>query len=352
MIQKTRKKIDSIDDRILALLTKRVQAVCKVNRVKDRKKIETFSAEREAEILRRLKKLNLSGLKDADIEMIFTDIFSVFRSLRGRLMIAFLGPEGTFTHQAAVKKFGKKVDFLPRESIEEVFSAVEKGHADYGVVPVENSHEGVINYTLDMLCDSPLKICAEVAMPISHNLLAKKAGARIKKIYSNPEVFAQCRKWLTGHMPQVELVPVLSTARAACEARQDSGAACIGSRVLASLYGLKILKTSVEDSTFNITRFLIIARNDSSPSGKDKTSLLFSVKDKVGALYDALYSFKKFSINMTRIESRPSKRKAWEYYFFVDLEGHRSKAIIKKCINELEKRCNFVKILGSYPKEN
>lgn len=352
MLGQIRKKIDNIDNHILELLMARMEEVQKINSVKDERGMEVYSSERETAILKRLKKMNKSGLKDADIEMIFNDIFSVYRSLRGKLTIAFLGPEGTFTHQAAVKKFGKKIDFFPAESIEEVFSSVDKGHADFGVVPVENSHEGVINYTLDMLGDSPLKICAEIMMPIKHNLLTKKGTKMIKKIYSNPEVFAQCRNWLTAHMPKAELIPVLSTARAAHEVQTVSNSACIGSRILASLYGLKILYSSLEDSTSNMTRFLAVSQNDSPPSGQDKTSLLFSVKDKVGALYSALYSFKRNEINMTRIESRPSKKKAWEYYFFVDIEGHRTQDLIKKSIKELERRCDFVKVLGSYPRES
>jgi len=352
MLSQLRKKIDLIDNKLLDLLIARAKEVQKVNKVKDDRKMDIYSPEREMAILRRLKKLNKSDLKDSDLELIFNDIFSVYRSLRGKLMIAYLGPEGTFTHQAAAKKFGKKVDFLPCDSIEEVFSSVEKGHAEFGVVPVENSHEGVINYTLDMLYDSPLKICAEIVMTIKHNLLTKKGTKKIKKIYSNPQVFAQCRNWLTAHMPQVELIPVLSTARAAHEVQTESNAACMGSRILASLYNLKILHASVEDSTSNITRFLVVSQNDSPPSGNDKTSLLFSVKDKVGALYGALYSFKRNDVNMTRIESRPSKKKAWEYYFYVDLDGHHKQEVVQKSIKELERRCNFVKILGSYPKES
>lgn len=347
-----RKRIDRIDDHILVLLAQRAGVVQQINRIKNKKRIAAFSPERERVILKRLRQLNKSDLKDSDIELIFKEIFSVFRALRGTLTAAFLGPEGTFTHQAVVKNFGKKVNFLSCESIDEVFSAVEKGHAEYGVVPVENSNEGVVNYTLDMFFDSFLKICAEVTMTVRHNLLAQKGAKKIKRIYSNPQVFAQCRKWLSFHMAGVELIPAVSTARAACEVKKDRNGACLGSRILASLYGLSVLYTSIQDSASNITRFLVVSSKDSLLSGDDKTSILFSVKDKAGALYDALYSFKKSGINMTKIESRPSKKKAWEYYFFVDIQGHRTETRIQKSLKDLEKRCNFVKILGSYPRGN
>lgn len=345
-----RKKIDSLDNQILKLLTQRAEIVKKINIIKEKKHIEVFSPEREANILKRIKKLNKKNLSDVDIELIFKEIFSVFRALKIELKIAYLGPEGTFTHLAAVKKFGKKVNYISCDSINEVFSIVEKGKAEYGVVPVENSIEGVVNYTLDMFSESNLKICAEIVMNIHHDLLTYYPNNKIKRVYSNPQVFAQCRDWLPKNLPEAKLIPVVSTARAAYEAQKDPNGACIGSRILASLYNLKIIHSNIQDTSSNFTRFLVIAKKDSSPSSEDKTSILFSVKDKVGALHDALYSFKKFGINLTKIESRPSKKKVWEYYFFVDFEGHSTNPKVKKCLKELEKRCNFVKILGSYPK--
>lgn len=346
-----RKKIDSLDNQILKLLIQRAEIVKKINLIKEKRGMDVFSPEREANILKRLRRLNKKKiLSDEDMELIFKEIFSVFRALKIELKVAYLGPEGTFTHLAAVKRFGKKVNYTSYESIKEVFTIVEKGNADYGVVPVENSIEGVINYTLDMFFESNLKICAEIVMDIHHDLLTCYPDNKIKRVYSNPQVFAQCREWLLKNLPQAKLIPVVSTALAACEAQKDPSSACIGNRILAPLYNLKIIHSNIQDTSSNVTRFLVIAKNDSAQSGEDKTSILFSVKDKVGALHDALYSFKKFGINLTKIESRPSKKKAWEYYFFVDFEGHSSDSKVKKCLEELKKRCNFVKILGSYPK--
>ncbi len=351
-IDSLRKKIDKIDNEIVRLLLERAKIVKRISVIKKRKNLDVFSPERERKILERLKKISTSVLKESDIELIFKEIFSVFRSLETNLKVVYFGPQGTFTHLAAIKKFGKKMEYCSCESINEVFEMVDKDNADFGVVPIENSIEGVVNYTLDMFLDSSLKICAEILLDIHHDLLANCFLKKVKRIYSHPQVFAQCRKWLSGNLKNIELISCASTALAALKAKRDREGACIGSRILSSLYDLKILAKNIQDVNFNLTRFLVIAKKDSAPSGKDKTSLLFSIKDKVGALHDALYSFKKYKINLTKIESRPSKRKAWEYYFFVDFEGHRLDENVQKSLKELEKRCNFVKILGSYPKES
>ncbi|UCG35169.1 MAG: prephenate dehydratase [Candidatus Omnitrophota bacterium] len=350
-LKKLREKIDKIDSQILKLLNERAKEVMGVSQLKKVNNLQLYSPEREALILSRLKKINKGPLVNEDVEMIFREVVSVCRSLRAQLKIAYLGPEGTFTHLAAIKKFGKKLKYIPAESIPGVFEKVEKGEVDYGVVPIENSIEGVVNYTLDMFFSSPLKVCAEIVLNISHSLLGT-SGKKIKRIYSNPQVFAQCRKWISQTYPNIELVPTASTAKAAQAAKKDPQGACIGNSVLAGLYGLKVIASSIEDSSSNITRFLVIAKNDSPSSGKDKTSILFSIKDRVGALHDVLFSFKKHRINLTKIESRPSKKKPWDYYFFVDFEGHRESALFKKALKELEKGCIFVKILGSYPKES
>ncbi len=347
-----RKKIDTIDNQILKLLIQRSEWVKKINVIKSKKDIRNFSPSREADMLKRLKKLNNKKLRDIDIELIFKEILSVFRAMQGEVKVAYMGPQGTFTHLASVKRFGRKVDYVTCDSINEVFDIVEKGKAHYGVVPIENSIEGVVNYTLDMFFKSSLQICAEVTMNICHNLLTYYAKNKITRIYSNPHVFGQCRNWLNKHYPEVELVPVVSTARAAEASRKDKNSACIGNRILASLYDLKILDAHIQDASSNITRFLVIAKTDSAVSKSDKTSVLFSVKDKAGALYEALNPFRKYGINLTKIESRPSKKKAWEYYFFVDFEGHRSSPRAQKSLKALQAKCSFVKILGSYPKEN
>lgn len=350
-LKNLRGKIDKIDERILSLLNQRTREVIEVSKLKKSKKISAYSPEREASMLKRLKKMNKGPFDSSDLESVFREILSICRSQRTTLAIAYLGPKGTFTHLAAMKKFGKKPSYIPAESISEVFDRVERGETDYGVVPVENSTEGVVNYTLDMFFKSSLNICAEVILSISHVLLGSSLK-NIKKVYSNPQVFAQCRKWISRSLKGAEFVPTSSTAKAAEIVKKSRNAACIGNKVLANLYGLNILSSSIEDSAVNYTRFLIIAKNDSPASGHDKTSLLFSVKDKVGALYDVLSSFKNSRVNLTKIESRPSKRKVWEYYFFVDIEGHRDSGSVQKALKKIEEKCVFVKVLGSYPKES
>ncbi|MDP2922529.1 MAG: prephenate dehydratase [Candidatus Omnitrophota bacterium] len=350
-LNKLREKIDFIDNGILSLLNQRAKEVIEVNKLKKRNNIDTYSPKREEDILNRLKKMNKGPLGLENIEVIFREIFSIYRSLNGVLQVVYLGPQGTFTHLAAMKKFGKGSKYIPAESISEVFDKVEKEEVNYGVVPIENSIEGVVSYTVDMFFDSQLKICSEITMNISHVLLGTSLK-KIKRIYSKSEVFAQCRKWISRYLTGVELVSTSSTAKAAVVAKKDRYGACIGNKILAELYGLKILASSIEDSSSNITRFLIIGKNDSGSSGSDKTSLLCSVKDRVGALYDVLLPFKKYRINLTKIESRPSKKKPWEYYFFIDFEGHRDSLKVQKALRCLAKECIFVKILGSYPKES
>ncbi len=263
--------------------------------------------------------------------------------------IAYLGPEATFTHLAAIKRFGSQVEYLPCNSITDVFTEVEKENADYGVVPIENSIEGAVSHTLDMFVDSDLKICAQVILYVSHNLLANCPKAKIRRIYSNPQVFGQCRIWLQENLARAEKIDVFSTTQAAQIARKEKSSACIASLLAARTYKLKVVARDIEDSPHNITRFLVIGKADVKRTGTDRTSVIFSIKDKVGALQDMLMPFKKYKINLTKIESRPSKKKAWDYYFFLDLEGHRDTPKVKKALSELENKCRFLKVLGSYP---
>jgi len=353
-LEKVRKKIDKIDAQIVTLLNKRVQEVIEINRIKTKNKLSNYSAEREMNILKRLKNISKGPLALPDLENIFREVLSSCRSIKSVLRVAYLGPQGTFTHLAAIRNFGKKAEYISAESISDCFDKVNKLEADYAVVPIENSTEGVINYTLDMFVDSNLKICSEATLSISHYLLATSNVAlnKIKRIYSNPQVFPQCRLWLSRNLAGVEFIPTSSTAKAAIAVKKDKSGACIGNKILAEVYGLKMIAQSIEDSSSNLTRFLVIANSDSAPSGKDKTSILFSVKDRVGVLHDVLYSFKKYNINLTKIESRPSKKKPWEYYFFIDFEGHRNSARVAEALSKLKRQCVFVKILGSYPKEN
>lgn len=362
-LKNLRNKIDTIDEKILKLLNQRAEEVIKVSKVKREKKLATFSPGREASMLLHLKKINKGPFKAEDIENIFREILSVSRSQRAVLKISYLGPETTFTHIAALKRFGKSSSYVECRSIDDVFAEVDHGRADYGVVPIENSTEGAVTHTLDIFVDSRLKICSEVYLPIKHNLIGKMSNIlAVKRVVSHPQVFAQCRNWLEKNLPGVEIVQVPSTSQAAYRlanpkdpslvVKPIKGEAAIASGLAAERYKLNVLASSIEDSPHNITRFLIIGKQDAVATKNDKTSIIFSMKDKAGALHDVLVPFKKDNINLTKIESRPSKKKAWKYYFFVDIEGHRSFPSIQKALNRLEKECIFVRVLGSYPKGN
>jgi chorismate mutase/prephenate dehydratase len=266
------------------------------------------------------------------------------------LKVAYLGPSATFTHLACIRKFGSSAQYLPMTSIKEVFNEVERGRADFGVVPIENSTEGVVNHTLDMFIDSNLQIYGEVLQEVSHNLLSRADSlSAIKKIYSHPHAIAQCRNWLETNLPGVPVSEVHSTARAAEICADDPTSAAIASELAGQLYGLKALKIRIEDNINNYTRFLALALKPAERTGKDKTSIMLSVKDKVGALYDLLRPFASTGVNLTKIESRPSRRKAWEYIFFIDVEGHVDEERVKKALEDIKSRCLFFKILGSYP---
>jgi len=253
---------------------------------------------------------------------------------------------------AVIKKFGSSLKYEPLPSITDVFTEVSKGRADYGVVPIENSTEGAVTHTYDMFVDSELKVCAQIVLQIRHNLMAACSRDQIKKLYSIPQVLAQCRQWLQTNMAGVELIETSSSTRAAQIAKTEPGAGALASTLAAEMYGLTILEENIQDSSENVTRFLVIGRKYPGRTGNDKTSLMYAVQDRVGALHDTIASFKKYKINMTKIESRPSRKKAWEYYFFVDVLGHCDDAPVKKALAELAKHTMFVKILGSYPNVN
>jgi chorismate mutase/prephenate dehydratase len=248
-----------------------------------------------------------------------------------------------------MKRFGKSVEYVPCENVSEIFSKVEHADCDYGVVPIENSIEGVVTHTIDLLVDSELKICSQILLNVSLNLMSKGPLDKIKEIYSHPQPLGQCRQWLMKNMPKAQLVSAASTTKAAQMASNKKNAACVASEIAASLYGLTILKRNIQDSAHNITRFLVLSNSDTPATGKDRTSLVFSIKDKVGALHAMLTPFYKNKINLTKIESRPSKKKAWDYYFFIDLEGHQDDPHVKRALSQLEGMCKFMKILGSYP---
>ena len=344
-----RRKINAIDDKIVKLLNDRAKTSQEIGRIKTESKKSIYSPEREKEVLERLKQLNQGPMTQEGVEAIYREIMSSSLALEKALKIAYLGTNGSFTHMAASKKFGSQVEYVSCQSIQEIFQKVERGECDYGVAPVENSTEGAVTHTVDLLVDSDLKICAQSMLRISHCLMAKSNLKDIKVIYSNPQVFGQCRNWLLEHLPEAGQILMSSTTEAAQKAAKQVGSAAIASSLAARVYEIPVLAKDIQDSPNNITRFLVLAIQDVPPTGKDRTAIVFSIKDKVGALHAMLTPFAKNKINMTKIESRPSKKKAWDYYFFVDLEGHREEAHVKKALEELEGMCKYLKIIGSYP---
>jgi chorismate mutase/prephenate dehydratase len=345
-----RERIDSIDSRMVELLNKRANLAIEIANIKRTANLKFHSPERERAILDRITALNKGPFPNDALKVIFREIMSASLSLEEPLKVAYLGPEGTYTNLAALRHFGSSARYIPVESIKSVFDSAESGRTNYGVVPIENSNEGVVSYTLDMFMDYDLKISAEVLLEVSHNLLSKSGDkARIKKIYSHPQATAQCRIWLEANMPDVPILESTSTARAAELASQDEDAAAIASELAARLYDMQFVERHIEDNKNNYTRFLVIAKEFPSRSGKDKTSILFSVKDKPGALYEVLLPFRKAKINLTKIESRPSKRRAWEYIFFVDMEGHMEDKKVRKAVEGIKENCLYLKHLGSYP---
>ncbi|HIE44519.1 MAG TPA: prephenate dehydratase [Candidatus Omnitrophica bacterium] len=349
-IQRLRKEIDKIDKEILRLLNKRAEVAVQIGKIKKEKGFSLYCPLREKNLINTLIKKNEGPLPPESIENIYREILSASVNLQKGLTIAYLGPEATFTNEAARKKFGSAANYHSLSSIKEIFTEVEKARADFGVVPVENSTEGVETHTLDMFIESDLKICDEILLPISHYFLSKSKKDEIRMVYSHPQALAQCRIWLQKNLPNVQLKEVYSTAQAARLAAKEKGTAAIASELASKLYNLSVIGQNIEDSSRNVTRFLVIGKEWSKPTGKDKTSLMFSVRDKVGALYSSLKPFYDHKINLTKIESRPSKRRLWEYYFFVDFEGHCEEERVKKALGELKTHCTFLKILGSYSK--
>jgi len=343
--------IDAVDDRILGLLNERARLVLEVGRVKSELKSDFHVPSRERQIYERLTAANAGPFPSEAIKSVFREIISASLALEAPMKVAFLGPKATFSHLATMQHFGLSAELVPQKSIPAVFEEVEKGHAKYGVVPVENSTEGVVSYTLDMFMESELKINAEVMLEVHHDLLSRTGRLEdIKKVYSHPQPIAQCRKWLEENLPNVPLVDVASTAVAAQIVSEDYTSAAIASELAATMYDLKVVRKRIEDQVNNFTRFLIISKKMSEKSGDDKTSLMFAVKDEVGILYRMLEPFAKRGINLSKIESRPMKKKAWEYVFFLDLLGHLTDPVIETAVQELKQCCQFVKILGSYPR--
>lgn len=343
-------EVDRIDEQILSLLSRRQGLAALIGELKGVLGINIFNPAREEEVLRRLVSNRQKDLTPEVVRHIFSEIISAARSVQQPLTIAFLGPEATFTHQAAISLFGRSASFLSAETIEKVFELVEKGTCQQGVVPVENSYEGSVGSTMDLLYQYELKISAELFLRIRHHLLSREDNiSKIKHLYSHPMAIAQCHSWIKGNLPKVIVKETKSTSLATKMAADEPHAAAVGSQLSAHHYGLKILKEDIEDNPQNVTRFLAIGKSAADPTGRDKTAMLFSLRHEPGALHKVLEPLAQRNINMTRIESRPMKTRNWEYLFFVDLEGHEEDSNMREAVREMQGHCAFIKRLGSFP---
>ncbi len=350
-LDELRDRIDEIDARILELLNERIGHAIQIGEIKRDEGKAFYVPSREKAVLEKLQQANKGPFPDAALKVIYREIMSASLSLELPLKVSFLGPNATFTHQACIQHFGSSAELIPQKGIGYVFDEVEKGRSDFGVVPVENSNEGMVTHTLDRFVDFSALICGEIFLPVSHCLINTSGRFKdIKKIYSHPQPIAQCRKWLAANAPAIPVMDVASTALAAEMAAEDEGVAAIASESAANLYGLEIVESKIEDNLCNVTRFLVIGKTLPEKSGFDKTSLLISVKDEPGILYRILEPFSKHDVNLTKIESRPLKKKAWEYVFFLDMEGHQDDDNVKCALSDLKDKCQYMKVLGSYPR--
>ena len=342
-----RESIDALDGRLVKLLSKRARLAQRIGRVKQG---AVYRPEREAQVLRRVNDLNRGPLSGTALTRLFTEIMSACRALEDQLTVAYLGPQGTFSQEAVIKHFGGLTATRPCASIDEVFRQVEMGSAGYAVVPVENSTEGAVGRTLDLLLTTSARVCGEVMLPVRQCLMAKvKRRDAIRKVYSHTQSLAQCQQWLARHLPHVETVAVVSNAEAARCAGRERHAAAIAPKTAAALYGLNLLARNIEDESKNTTRFLVLGEQDAAPSGRDKTSLILSTRNVPGAMHDLLAPLAAKQVSMTRLESRPARTGLWEYVFYVDIEGHQQDANVAGALAELERKTSFLKNLGSYP---
>lgn len=343
-------QIDAIDAQILDLLSQRAQVALQVGHVKAETNAPVFRPEREAQVLQKVAQSNPGPLASSDVQTIFREIMSACRALERRVTVAYLGPAGTFSEQAVFKQFGHAVDAMPCASIDEVFRAAEAGTADFGVVPIENSTEGAINRTLDLLLQTTLEISGEVSINVHHSLMTKDGTMEgVTRICAHYQALAQCQAFLNQHYPNIERHPVASNAEAARMASEDSSIAAIAGEIAVQTYNLQVISAHVQDDPHNRTRFAAIGRLRTTPSGKDQTSLVLSVPNKAGAVYNLLAPLAKHGVSMTRFESRPARMGTWEYYFYVDVEGHSQDDRVAKALVELQQNAAFFKVLGSYP---
>jgi chorismate mutase/prephenate dehydratase len=345
-----REQIDAIDAQILDLLNRRARVAQEVGHVKAETNAPVFRPEREAQVLRSVAQRNPGPLDGKDVQTIFREVMSACRALEKRVTVAYLGPVGTFSEQAVYQQFGRAVEGLPCASIDEVFRATEAGTADFGVVPVENSSEGAINRTLDLLLQTTLSISGEVSIHVHHSLMTKNGSMTgIQRICAHSQALAQCQVWLNQHYPNIERHAVASNGEAARIASEDPTVAAIAGEIAGQKYNLQVVKAHVQDDPHNRTRFAIVGRLQTAPSGKDQTSLVLSVPNKAGAVYNLLAPLAKHAVSMTRFESRPARMGTWEYYFYVDVEGHVQDNKVAKALAELKDNAAFFKVLGSYP---
>ena len=354
-LEEMRGQIDALDEKIQELLNERARLARQVGLSKshDGRTVDFYRPERAAQVLRLARARNAGPLRDEEVLRLFREIMSACLAQQEPLKVAFLGPEGTFTQSAVLNHFGHSVRALPLGSIDEVFHEVEAANADFGVVPIENSTEGTVNHTLDRFLTSPLKICGEEELRIRQYLMgAMSTLSRVVRVCSHPQSLAQCRQWLEDHLPGIEQVPVSSNAEGARRARDEKGSAAIAGETAAEVYGLKVLAAEIEDRADNTTRFLVLGRKLFAPSGEDRTTLLVSVghTDAPGALYRLLEPLARHRVSLTRIESRPSRRRKWDYVFFMDLEGHAEEPHVARALAALKKRASLFRVLGSYPR--
>ena len=342
--------IDAVDEEIVRLLDRRARMARRIGEIKQEKGLEAYAPARERAVLDRVASLGAGDFPKRGLEAVFREIISSSISLEARLKIAYFGPETTFTHEAALRSFGTSVELVPQPTVAEVFARVERGEAEHGIVPVENSMEGAVTHTLDELMNSPLKICGEVYLPISQNLISKESSLEfVRTVWSHPMALAQAATWLRRELPGARLEEVESTAEAARRASGEEGVAAVGSILAAEAHGLYVLARNIQEARTNATRFIVLGRGWAARTGKDKTSVVFSVKDRPGVLRDALSAFAEEGINLTRIESRPSRKRAWTYVFFADFQGHPDEERVKRALEALEEHCPYVVLIGAYP---
>ena len=345
-----RERINRVDRQIVEALNERARSVVEIGRIKQRDNAPIYVPGREQQVLQQIRRFNQGPLPDACLEAVWREVMSASLALERPLRVGYLGPAGSFSHMTARRKFGASVEYDPLDSIGGVFDQVARGHVDLGMVPIENSIDGGITETLDSFLESPVRICAEVLINIHHNLLANSGPAQINRIYSKPNGFSQCRKWLSVQMLEAERLPVASTSRAAELAAAEPGAAAIGSALAGELYGLQTQFANIEDNPNNTTRFFVMTRESARPTGDDKTAMMFTTAHQVGALASVLDTFRDHELNLTHIDKRPSRRVNWEYYFFVDLLGHEEDENVRNAIDAARAHCVQMTVLGSFPR--